>query len=143
MIDRRAIVTHSAAGTPEQAIIAAGEALRETGACDSGYVQAMVDNFRRFGPYFVIAPGLAMPHARPEQGAIEAQISLVRLTTPLAFGHDENDPVSVLIGLSATSSDSHIALIQRIVTVLADTQKRDLLLTSRDREILFQLFQSP
>ncbi len=57
MIDRNGIITHCAAATPEQAIIAAGEALRETGACNGGYVQAMVDNFRQFGPYFVIAPG--------------------------------------------------------------------------------------
>ncbi|AHF77238.1 PTS system ascorbate-specific transporter [Sodalis praecaptivus] len=142
MIDPNAVVTHCDAATPEQAIAAAGDALKDVGACNDAYVRAMVENYHQFGPYFVIAPGLAMPHARPQQGARRAQISLVRLATPLTFGHDENDPVSVLIGLSATDGDSHIALIQRVVTVLGETSKRTILMTSRERDDLLHLFQT-
>ena len=79
------------------------------GACSPQYVQAMVDSYRELGPYFVIAPGW-LPHARPERGARKAQISAIRLHEPLAFGHAENDPVQVVLGLSATSSDAHIHL---------------------------------
>ncbi|MNC68943.1 Ascorbate-specific phosphotransferase enzyme IIA component [compost metagenome] len=80
-----------------------------------------------------------MPHARPEQGAIKAQLSLVRLREPVAFGHTENDPVQVLLGLSATSSERHIQLIQHIVTLLADENNLHTLMNSRDPEQLYQL----
>ncbi|VXC55701.1 PTS sugar transporter subunit IIA [Enterobacterales bacterium 8AC] len=139
MIVRQAISIDYPASNAEQAIRAAGEALCQTGACQPEYVQAMVASYREFGPYFVIAPGLAMPHARPEQGAIKAQFSLIRLREPVEFGHAENDPVKVVLGLSATSSDRHIQLIQHIVTLLADENNLHTLMNSRDPEQLYRL----
>lgn len=32
------------------------------------YYQAILDAVEQHGPYFVLAPGLAMPHGRPEEG---------------------------------------------------------------------------
>lgn len=139
MIVRQAIIIDNSASTAADAIQAAGQALCQSGACRSEYVEAMVASYQEFGPYFVIAPGLAMPHARPEQGAIKAQLSLVRLREPVAFGHTENDPVQVLLGLSATSSERHIQLIQHIVTLLADENNLHTLMNSRDPEQLYQL----
>ena len=69
MIERQAIRVDCPAATPEEAIREAGNALCRAGACSPQYVQAMVDSYRELGPYFVIAPGLALPHARPEQGS--------------------------------------------------------------------------
>lgn len=142
MIVRQAIDIDNPASNAVEAIKAAGQALCQSGACSAEYVQAMVASFQEFGPYFVIAPGLAMPHARPEQGAIKAQLSLVRLREPVIFGHAENDPVQVLLGLSATSSDRHIQLIQHIVTLLADENNLHILMNSRDPEQLYQLIAS-
>lgn len=96
----------------------------------------------RAGPLFCHRPGLALPHARPEQGAIKAQISAIRLREPLAFGHAENDPVRVVLGLSATSSDAHIHLIQHIVTVLSDENNLHTLMHSDDPEQLYRLLVS-
>ncbi|WP_237680738.1 PTS sugar transporter subunit IIA [[Erwinia] mediterraneensis] len=141
IIKPEAIISDFAAATPQQAIRRAGDALFAVDACEAGYAEAMVENYQRLGPYFVITPGLAMPHARPEQGAKQAQLSLVRLAQPLAFGHQENDPVHLVLGLSATSSDSHIALIQRVVTVLAQPQNMELL-ASGDPDTLCRLFNA-
>ncbi len=85
IIRREAIRIDNEAASAEEAILAAGNALRDGGACSEEYVQAMLANYREFGPYFVIAPGLAMPHARPEQGAKQAQISFIRLRQPVVF----------------------------------------------------------
>ena len=142
MIVRQAIDIDNPAANAVEAIQAAGLALCQAGACSAEYAQAMVTSYQEFGPYFVIAPGLAMPHARPEQGAIKAQLSLVRLREPVVFGHAENDPVQVLLGLSATSSDRHIQLIQHIVTLLADENNLHILMNSRDPEQLYQLLAS-
>ena len=74
MIERQAINVDCAANSPEEAIREAGNALCRAGACSPQYVQAMVDSYRELGPYFVIAPGLALPHARPEQAARTAGV---------------------------------------------------------------------
>ena len=43
------------------------------------YTEAMIDVVRDMGPYIVLAPGLAMPHARPEMGAKQVGTALVTL----------------------------------------------------------------
>ena len=75
-----------------EAVQAAGNILVEAGKCEKGYVQAMIDAVKDLGPYMVLAPGLAMPHARPEDGVLETGISLVTLENPVEFGSEANDP---------------------------------------------------
>lgn len=140
IICREAILIDHEATSAEEAILAAGNALHASGACSEEYVQAMLGNYREFGPYFVIAPGLAMPHARPEQGAHRAQLSFIRLRQPVVFGHAENDPVRLVLGLSATGQDEHIALIQQLVTLLGDEPTYHLFLNSSDPDQIFGCF---
>lgn len=61
------------------------------------YYQAILDGVAQHGPYFVIAPGLAMPHGRPEEGVKKTGFALVTLKKPLIFNHEDNDPVDILI----------------------------------------------
>src|SRR5664279_1589635 len=49
--------------TPDNAIRAAGQLLINDGLAEPRYVEAMVEAFRDLGPYIVLAPGIAMPHA--------------------------------------------------------------------------------
>ena len=43
------------------------------------YVTAIIEQHHTLGPYYVLAPGLAMPHARPEEGAKGLGLSLLKL----------------------------------------------------------------
>lgn len=43
------------------------------------YVTAIIEQHHALGPYYVLAPGLAMPHARPEEGAKGLGLSLLKL----------------------------------------------------------------
>ena len=52
----------------EQAVRMGGQLLIDNGFVESRYVDAMVKAVKEMGPYIVIAPGIAMPHARPEEG---------------------------------------------------------------------------
>lgn len=51
-----------------QALDICARPLLEAGVIEPAYVKAIVEQHRRLGPYYVLAPGLAMPHARPEEG---------------------------------------------------------------------------
>ncbi len=104
----------------EEAVRASGDLLVQTGAATSEYIEAMVRNVREIGPYIVIAPGVAMPHARPEDGSIEVAISMVRLSTPVAFGHQANDPVDLVFALAAVDSEAHLTAIVQLSEFLGD-----------------------
>lgn len=127
-LERDLVDLHVNAENPEQAIRAAGRLLAEAEAVSPGYVDAMVQNYRENGPYFVLAPHLAIPHARPEDGVKEPAISMVRLTNPVEFGHSAHDPVRLVFGLGASSSDEHLLLLQRLTRLLSDPQNVDRLI---------------
>ena len=62
---------HYPAETWEEVIRHGGQLMVDAGFTDPSYTEAMVEVVREMGPYIVLAPGLAMPHARPEHGANE------------------------------------------------------------------------
>ena len=51
--------------SPEDVIRYSGKILVEAGKVEEQYVNEMIESYRKLGPYMVMAPGLAMPHARP------------------------------------------------------------------------------
>jgi ascorbate PTS system EIIA or EIIAB component len=114
--------------TPEEAIQQAGMLLVKENLVEQRYVEAMVTSFHKNGPYFVLAPKIALPHARPEDGVHEACVSLVRLKKPVPFGHTTNDPVQLVFGLGASSSEEHLNVLQKLMVLLGKAENTDKLL---------------
>ena len=113
------------AETWEDVIRHGGQLMVDAGFTDPTYTEAMIDVVRDMGPYIVLAPGLAMPHARPEMGAKQVGAALVTLEKPIDFGSPENDPVSVAIFLCAPNKDEHIQLLTDIATLFGDEEFLD------------------
>ncbi|SHE36695.1 PTS system IIA component, L-Asc family [Seinonella peptonophila] len=135
-LDRERIQLDVSVDTPEAAIREAGKLLVKNGDVEEGYVEKMVEAFRQHGPYFVIAPQIALPHARPEDGVNQAALSLIRLEKPLSFGHQTNDPVELVFALAASSSNEHLEVLQRISKLLGNKQTiQQLLMTGSVDEI--------
>ncbi len=85
----------------------AGKLLYNSGSIESRYIQVMKDTIQESGPYVVAWPGVALLHARPEDGVRKLCISLVVLKHPVNFGHPENDPVHLAFALGAVDDRSH------------------------------------
>lgn len=99
------------------------------------YVQAIKDSTLNNGPYYILAPGVAMPHARPEFGALKTGMSLTLLKEGVTFS-DTNEPVKLLIGLSAADADSHIGAIQALSELLSeDDQLASLLSCHTEKQL--------
>ena len=113
------------AETWEDVIRHGGQLMVDAGFTDPTFTEAMIDVVRDMGPYIVLAPGLAMPHARPEMGAKQVGAALVTLEKPIDFGSPENDPVSVAIFLCAPNKDEHIQLLTDIATLFEDEEFLD------------------
>lgn len=89
------------------AIRKSAQYLLDRGDIGPEYVEAMIQNVTRNGPYIVLAPGFAMPHEALNAGASRAGMSLIRLRTPVPFGKEELDPVEWVCCLSAINKDTH------------------------------------
>lgn len=103
----------------ESAIRLAVRPLEEGGFVTSAYADGIIENARRFGPYFVISPDLALLHARPEQGAIKKQLALTILREGVRFKED-GEPVRVLVTLAAEDANSHVGVLMAFANQFAD-----------------------
>ena len=122
------------------AIRAAGKLLVADGAVEERFVDAMIRVAKEFGPYIVVAPGIALPHARPEDGVIKPSIAIVRLSTPVDFGNEQNDPVYLVVALAALDHEQHIEGLRRLAQVLGDKEKIEVIKQATTREDLFKTF---
>lgn len=114
--------------TPEEAIKAAGQLLVDADLAEDRYVEAMIQSYHENGPYFVLAPRIALPHSRPEDGVKEACVSLVRLKGDVKFGHKTNDPVRLVFGLGASSGDEHLIVLQKLMDLIGSAHNVEKLL---------------
>lgn len=124
----------------EHAIILGGQLLVEAGRVTPGYVDAMVEAYQNLGPYVVLAPHIAMPHARPEAGALAESIAILRLAGPVEFGHPDNDPVRVVLPLAGVDAGAHIDVLRQVSTVLMDPRAMTTILESDDTTEIVGLF---
>ena len=62
--------------------------LLANGTIEPSYVAALFRSHEELGPYYVLGPGLAMPHARPEDGVNRLGLGLTVLKTGVNFGSE-------------------------------------------------------
>lgn len=108
---------HSDCKDWRHAVALACEPLLTNGSIEPGYVEAIYCSHEAIGPYYVVGPGIAMPHARPEDGANRLAMSLTVIEQGVNFNSDGNDPVKLLIVLAATDSHSHIEAIAQLAAL--------------------------
>ena len=114
------------------AISLAGELLVASGKVKPSYVASMLDAVEKFGPYIVIAPGIALAHGKPSEDVIDTGLSLLLIREGVEFQHSLNDPVQLVFGLSATDHESHISLMAELAEFLTDNERVNSLLTCSD-----------
>ena len=88
-------------------------------AVQQSYHDAIIRSVEAHGPYIIIAPNFAMPHARPEDGVNRTAFALVTLDKPVYF-EGESEPVDVFVTLAGSSSDEHIQGLTEVTQVLDD-----------------------
>jgi ascorbate PTS system EIIA or EIIAB component len=130
-----------AATDRESAIRASGELLVASARCTREYVDQMVAAVEEFGPYIVIAPGIALAHARPSDAVLQTGLSLAVLAEPIEFG-SHNDPVRLVFGLAAKDHDGHMEVLAALAERLTDEDFVNALLNAPTTAELVGLLQS-
>jgi len=128
------ILIKESVGTRSAAIEIAGELLVQSGKAKHSYVASMLEAVERFGPYIVIAPGIALAHGKPSEDVIETGLSLLVLKQAIEFQHAQNDPVQRVFGLAAIDHESHMETMAKLAEVLSDQDRVSTLLTSSDSD---------
>ncbi|MGT2800146.1 PTS sugar transporter subunit IIA [Streptococcus marmotae] len=126
----------------EEAVRLAVEPLIESGAVKEEYYHAIIDSTKEYGPYYILMPGMAMPHARPEAGVMRDAFAFITLTKPVVF--PDGKEVSVLLTLAATSSAIHtsVAIPQIIALFELENSIERLVSCQSEAEVLAMVEES-
>ena len=139
LIDNDSILLQQDARDWKEAIKLSTDLLVKSGAIEKEYYDAIIDNTINFGPYYIIVPEVAMQHARPEAGVNKDSFSLVTLKEPVYFNEER---VSILITLAATTSDNHSEFgIVQVAELFEDDENVERIKNSKTKEEILDLIK--
>lgn len=108
------VITNENNLSVNEALTLACTTLIDRGSIEQSYLDAIIEKHHEIGPYYVLAPKIAMPHARPEDGVNFPALQLTVFKNGIDFGSTDNGDVFFSITLAAKDSDNHIETIMAL-----------------------------
>lgn len=109
-------------GDWEAAIKAGGELLVSNNYVTRDYVNEMIESVKQLGPYIVIAPHIALAHARPSKHVLKNGFSMITLSKSVSFGNKSNDPVDIIFSFGAKTNETHLKSLTNLVSIIDDNE---------------------
>ncbi|HYK72229.1 MAG TPA: PTS sugar transporter subunit IIA, partial [Pseudoneobacillus sp.] len=122
-----------------EAIQLAAEPLRTNGYITEDYILAMINTLIKMGPYIVVSPKVAIPHARPEDGVNKLGMSLLKLQRSVPFTDKGTHEVNLIIVLAAIDGDTHLKALSQLTNMLSDKKTNSKLLKADSIKSIFEL----
>ena len=126
-----------------EAVRLVGAALVRSGSALPAYADEMIRMIDEHGPYVVIAPGLALAHARPGPAVVADGLAIVTLADPVDFGHPHNDPVRVVLGLAIAPGGDHLGAVAALANVFNDSGSIDAIAAATSSDEVQRIMQDP
>lgn len=124
----------------QSAIQMAAKPLLNKGYIEERYIDAMIETVNTLGAYIVIAPNIAMPHARSESGALKNSFAVLKLKKPVYFDDSEDSRAVLILPISCVDNETHMKMLQALAMVLGDPELADKVVNSVDTEEIYNIF---
>ena len=121
----------------EEAIRIAATPLLNKESIEPSYVETMIENIKKEGPYVVITPRVAIPHARPEDGVNALSMSLLVMEESVDF--PEEKPVNLVIVLAAIDNETHLKALAQLTEMLSSQETIDRLIQLKDQNEMMKI----
>lgn len=109
---------------------------------DENYYLSILESVKNYGPYFIIADHVAMPHAQNDVGVFDNGFSLITLEKEIYFEGD-NRPIDILIGLASASADMHVSVaLPQIVSIFENEDSIEKVRKSKNKEEIIEIIKS-
>jgi len=125
--------------TWQEAIHLAASPLLKQHKIEERYIESMIHSIEKHGPYVVITPKVAIPHARHTEGVNELAMSLLSLQKPVLFGPEK--PVFLIIILAATDNVSHLQALVDLTKILQEPNQIDIIITCQHKDDIIKEIQ--
>lgn len=125
--------------TWEEAIKAGCQPMLDDGTIEDSYVDSVIKCVNDFGPYIVIAPMIAMPHASTGSvGVHKNHIAFMKVEEPVHFDPNNADvDAKLFFTLAAVDSEKHLENMVKLSEMLMnDDLVKDLMDVKSDEDLL-------
>ncbi|MFA0438755.1 PTS beta-glucoside transporter subunit IIABC [Vibrio sp. 10N.286.49.C2] len=115
--------------------------LIEHGKVNASYLEAIKQKHQEIGAYYVLAPKIAMPHARPEDGVNEAALQITVFKNGANLESDDNGDVYFSVTLAAMDSDSHIQTIMALSELFQNESDVDAIIAAQSKDEIVEILE--
>ena len=122
----------------KESIKIAAKPLLEKNVITENYIKAMIESIEKLGFYVILRENLAMPHARPEEGAIGTGISFLKLNEPVYYGDSK---VQLVFVLATKDADSHLEILMKLVELFQDDESIEKLVNSQNYDEILEIIK--
>lgn len=123
----------------EDAVKAACAPLEKEKVIEKEYADLIINSIKKHGPYIVIAPKIAIPHAQEGHGVNETAICFMKTNTPVSFGEGEEYDAQLFFVLASVDNEVHLKNLTKMVELISDEETVEKLLEAQSVEELKKL----
>ncbi len=143
LVDKGHVCFQQHFDTWEAAIEASCQPLISDHSIDKEYVDAIIECVKKYGPYIVLAPNIAMPHS--QEGAVgvnDTAISFMKVEDPVHFeeGNPEKD-AKLFFVLASVDHNIHLKNMEKLALLLLNEELVEELLEAKTVEDLLRIDQ--
>lgn len=124
----------------EESIQIAAAPLLQEDYFNKDYVDSMIKSVHDMGPYIVIAPEIAIAHARPNENVNKVGLSLLKLDEHINFS-DNSHFTSLVFVLSAIDNEAHLEILKKLATILSDKETVQSLVLAKNKSEIINIFK--
>ena len=134
------ITTEENLSVPEALEITCSKLLKN-GKIEPSYLDAIKASHKEIGPYYVLAPKLAMPHARPEDGVNESALQVTVFKKGVDLESLDNGNVYLSITLAAVDSNNHIQTIMALSDLFQNDADIDAIIAAENTAAIIDILK--
>lgn len=115
----------------EEAIAQTAAPLLDEGIIEADYVGAMIQKVKDFGPFIDLGKGVAIPHARPDEGVNRIGMSMMSFEQPVQLLNDPQHEIRLMICIAAVDNQTHLKALSHLTAILREEANIQKLISSK------------
>lgn len=127
--------------TWQEAVRASYKPLLQSHVVEPTYIDAVISCIEKYGPYIVIAPDIAMPHASEGgEGVNDTAITFMKVEEPVHFDNrDSEKDARLFFSLAAVHHEQHLKNMMELSEMLMNDELVEDLLHAQDEQDLWKI----
>ena len=139
--DNGIVISNEKNLTVDAALELACSTLIAQGKINKSYLDAIKEKHQEIGAYYVLAPKIAMPHARPEDGVNEAGLQVTIFKHGVDLESEDNGDVYLSVTLAAVDSDSHIQTIVALSELFQNDDDINAIISAESKDDIVKILK--